>query len=40
MGVVVFSEEQTAHCDMDGDGNVTVRDALSILRIAMGLLPR
>lgn len=40
MGVVVFSEEQTAHCDMDGDGNVTVIDALSILRIAMGLLPR
>lgn len=37
LGTAELSPETAALCDADGDGNVTLSDAVLILRAALGL---
>jgi hypothetical protein len=37
MGFVSLTDEQSARYDMNGDGSITIVDALMILRVSMGL---
>ena len=36
MGTITLTASQLAHADLDGDGTVTVSDALLAMRYAMG----
>ena len=38
MGLIGATPEQVGLCDVDGDGTITIADALLVMRAAMGLI--